>query len=115
MSCVTWDLLAADLVGWASDPVDGELGGVSEDVLVHLGTGWEVDSSLHALLEGNAAHVLFIAAGLADFLIYSAGSFAEQVVLKRNVSSVAWEVLTGPHAGLLGVVLRGLRSLFAHF
>ena len=115
VASVTRDLLSAHLVGRASDPVHGELAGVAEDIFVHFGAGGEIDMAVHALLQGNAAHVLFVAAGGADLLVNSAGSLAEQVVLEGDVSSVAGEVLTGPAARGLGTMLRGLGSSFAHF
>lgn len=102
---ITWDLLAAHVMGWACNPVFGEFALVSKDILIHLGTSWQIYVALHALLKSDAAHVVFVASGLANFLVDGACSFAKQVIFEGHVSCVARQILASPRALLLGAML----------
>lgn len=102
---ITWDLLAAHVMGWACNPVFGEFALVSKDILIHLGTSWQIYVALHALLKSDAAHVVFVASGLANFLVDGACSFAKQVVFEGHMSCVARQILASPRALLLGAML----------
>ena len=102
---ITWDLLAAHVMGWACNPVFGEFALVSKDILIHLGTSWQIYVALHALLKSDAAHVVFVASGLANFLVDGACSFAKQVIFEGHMSCVARQILASPRALLLGAML----------
>ena len=89
VTSVAWDLLAADHVRGTGDPVLRELAAVAEDILVHLGTGWQIDMAHHALLESDAADVGLIATRLVDFTIDSTRSLSEKLVLDGHEAGVA--------------------------
>ena len=105
VASITWDLLAAHVVGWACNPVFGEFALVSKDVLIHLGAGWQVYVTHHALLQSDSAHVVLVASGLADFLVDGACSFAKQVIFEGHMSCVARQILASPRGLLLGAML----------
>ena len=102
---IAWNLLPADLVGRACDPIDSVLARRSEHVLVDLGAGRKVNCACHGLLESDSAHCFFLSSRHADLSVDGAGRLAELIVLQGDVSCVAWEVLAGPEAC-------GLRSMF---
>ena len=68
-------------------------------VFVHLGACWQVYSTLHALFEGESAHVFFISSRLADLSVDTACRLAELVILEGHEAGIAWEILTGPQVG----------------
>ena len=105
VTSITWDLLATHVVGWACNPVFGEFALVSKDVLIHLGTSWQIYVAHHALLKSDSAHVVLVASGLANFLVDGACSFAKQVVFEGHMSCVARQILASPRALLLGAML----------
>jgi len=61
VSSIAWDLLAADLMGRASNPVLCKLACVAKDILVYLGASGQAGLTHHGLFESDAAHVCFIA------------------------------------------------------
>ena len=105
VASVAWDLLPTNVVSGACNPVGGELAEVTEDILIDLGVCRQVNMTHHALLKRDAAHSLFLAACKADFAIDGASSLAKEVILKRNVACVAWQVLAGPRILALRAVL----------
>ena len=62
------------------------------------------------MLESDTAHIGLVAPADVDFTVDRAGGLAEKIVLERDVTCVAGQVLTGPHALLLGPMLRRLCS-----
>lgn len=73
-------------------------------VFVHLGACWQVYSTLHALFQGEAAHVILIGSRLTDLSVDTACRLAELVILEGHEAGIAWEVLTGPQVGSFGSV-----------
>ena len=61
VTSVSGDLLAADLMGRASNPVLGILARIAEHILVNLGLCGQISLTHHGLLQCEAAHVDFIA------------------------------------------------------
>lgn len=107
---VAWHLLLANVVGWARDPILRVFAAVAEDVLVHLSARRQVHLALHALLEGNATHIGFVATAVNNLAIDGACSLAEELILERDVACVAWKILTTPEARLLRSVFRRLST-----
>jgi len=57
VASVAWDFLAAFHVGRTTDPIGRILALSAIDVFVHLSAGRQVNMTVHALLQGHAAHV----------------------------------------------------------
>ena len=72
---------------------------ITKDVFVHLGACWQVYSTLHALFQGESAHVLLIGTRLTDLSVDTACRLAELVILEGHEAGIAWEILTGPQVG----------------
>ena len=61
VTSVTWNLLLADLVSRARNPILGSFARISKYILVDLGTGRQISLTHHGLLERNAPKVCLIA------------------------------------------------------
>ena len=77
---------------------------ITEDVFVHLGACWQVYSTLHTLLQSDAAHIILIGSRLADLSVNTARRLAEQVILEGHEACIAGKVLSGPQVDSFGSV-----------
>lgn len=106
VASVAGDLLAADVVRGACNPVLRKLAEVAEDVLIHLGTGGQVSVAHHALLEGYSAQILFNPSRLANLFVDRSRGLSKEIVFARHVARVPRKVLPRPEARVLWLMLR---------
>jgi len=106
VTSVAWHLLSTNHMSRACHPVSRPFALRAINILIHFGTRRQVNLPHHALSEGNATHVLLIAARRVNLTIDRAGCLAKKVVLQWHVASIPWQVLSSPQARLLRLVLR---------
>ena len=90
MTGVAGAVLLTDVVSGTADPVLGVLASRAEDVLIHLGGGWQPSSVSHTFLECKSAEVLLLATSLADLIVDASSGLAEKFVLVWDMTGVTW-------------------------
>jgi len=100
------DVLLANFVGGATNPVDTALGVVAVDIGVDVLLFWEVRGLLVVACQFQSVELIGATACKADFTVDRARCLAEDCLLCGDETSVTREVLTGPSAGLGGVIAR---------
>ena len=115
MASVAWNLLTADHMGWAWDPILREFAVIAKDVFVHLMASWQVYLTKHTLLQSYAAHIILISSWLADLSVNTACCLTKLIIFEWYEACVAGKVLAGPQVGCFGSMFWRLWSRLHHY
>ena len=102
MSGVVRNVLLADLVSGAGDPVLGVTAASAEHILVDAPVLGQLN--FICLVTGHFEHlqIALVTSGKADLTVDRPRSFSTEIVFSWNVTSVARKVLAGPGTGVGG-------------